>query len=82
MKCTLVPRGAPSVDHLADGIRLVAEDDFEDGNARLGGRRKRAEDERPPENGVEQLRMVRAVLEPVPVSGREHDGVPYRDRRD
>ena len=54
---------------------------MEGGDAGVGRRGERAKDERTAEYGLQQLGLTRAVLESVPITGREDDGVPHRNAR-
>lgn len=70
-----------ALDDFAQLLRLISKDDVEGRDAGLDRRRQGPENEGPSEYRFQQFGLSRAVLESVPVTGREDDGVPHGDPR-
>jgi hypothetical protein len=65
----------------AQRVALIADHNVKGTDSGVGSRLKCSENERLAENRLQQLGVMRRGSKPVPVSGRENDGVPYWDRR-
>jgi hypothetical protein len=71
--------GRTALDGDADPVGLVPEDHFERIDTGLSRGLERSEDERLTEKRLKQLRLTRAVLEPITIACGKHKSVPGGD---